>query len=174
MKYCITFLILIGFLISCNKESNTCQYAKNTFIDTTLFVTFKISDKKLKFYQIKPLELSGWNSGSNLIVKDVNTSICRYDYQINFVSFTEANIPEFFAYPEFMLEFSKSFVWNKIEGRETPKLIEVFSNVTSFSSSPFFEDTLFMNGMSISLKKLDSTINFDNPPSTSNVFKYYI
>jgi len=177
MKNCAIFIILLGLLMSCTeKPDDTCGYTDDTLIDTTLFVTFKINGQEMKFYQFEPLNIYGWSSESAPIIKDENTYICCFNYQIDFVSYTEEDMGESFSAPEFALYFSKKVVANK-KAVNAPNLYDVFSNISGFSNYlpdlPKLKDTLYMDGVIISLLKLDSSINIWNPPSTSNAFEYY-
>lgn len=169
----------MALILSCTNESSKCRYSVSTFIDSTLFVSFKINNKVMKFYQIEPCGSSGWSSISSLIVKNEDTTIYQYNYQINFVSFTEKNVPDGYSSPEFMLKFSKKIELNNKVNHSiyNPNLYNVFSDISGFSRglsfAPKLQDTLYINGLMIGLYKRDPIIQVETDLSTGTVFQYY-
>jgi hypothetical protein len=172
-------IIILALLLSCTKEPNKCRYSNRTFIDSTLFVSFKINNKVQKFYQHQPFDYSGWSSISSPIIKNEDSTIYQYNYDIDFVSFTENNVPEVYISPEFMLKFSKMIVLNNKFSNSiyNPNLYNIFHDISGYSrglsNTPKLQDTLYINGLMVSLYKPDPSININNMLSTAEVFYYY-
>jgi len=178
MKFFLLFILIFGFIIGCKKSSEECPYSSKRLVDTTLFIKFNYGNREIKYYQFEPSGFYNFNSEERLSTKDSATNYFKFNCQIDFVSFTESNIPDSYFVPELWLTFSKKVIIKNPSKNVQPLLQDMFTSTTIFTKEidymPQLKDTLYMDGVCLGVHDwgaLDDSSLYQC--STSNAYRIY-
>lgn len=173
--FSLSFLLIT--LSSCLKDDRWCKYDNRRYVDSSLYVSFKLNDTYKKYYQIIPT----WKSSPDmvsLIYSEDELLIYKSSYIESFIEeFDESLILKGDTNGDFRMTFSKrnkEGTINTFYTEVTPEELYPNTLYPSYTIERGFdntypEDTIFMNGYSLDIIT-GSSLKY---LSTDNVFKHY-